>query len=377
MGATQARNQVNDAAYTVLASDRTVAVTALTAARVLTLPAASAYPQGATLTVVDESGACSAVNTVTLARASSSDAINGGAPAVLATPYGYLALESNGSNKWTIVDQPSGAVSALNGGPLAGFRNRVMNGNFAVNQRGQASNSALSAGAYGHDRWKAGANGCTYTFAAATPDTAITVTAGSLQQTVETVHVEGGVYAMSWTGTATARATYTAAGASTTTTTAFAASPIVLPGVNAGLAVTVKFGTGTVGAVQLEPGPIATPFERRPVSIETALCQRYFQMNGGAVASIISGSGSYYINAGFTFPVTMRAVPTLMLVKGAGAVDQPNVASLNITGFTTTYSPPGVFGPGLNGVLVQLVCNATSTGLCEVYLNVIGFSAEL
>ncbi len=100
-----ARTQVNDAPYTVLPSDRTVAVVALTAARTLTLPAASAYPQGATLTVVDESGACSATNTLTLVRVGT-DTINGAMSAVLSSAYCYLALESNGSNKWTIVDQP-------------------------------------------------------------------------------------------------------------------------------------------------------------------------------------------------------------------------------------------------------------------------------
>lgn len=98
-----ARTQVSDAAYTVLTTDRTVAVTALTAPRILTLPAASAYPQGATLTVVDESGACSAAATITIARAGT-DTINGTATAVIASPYGYLALQSNGSNKWTVID---------------------------------------------------------------------------------------------------------------------------------------------------------------------------------------------------------------------------------------------------------------------------------
>jgi len=124
------RTQVADAAYAVLASDRTVAVTALTAARTLTLPAASAYPAGAALTIVDESGACSATSTVTIAAAGT-DTVNGAANAVLAAPYSYLALESNTANKWTVIDGPSGVVSGLNGGPLAGFRNRVINGNFA------------------------------------------------------------------------------------------------------------------------------------------------------------------------------------------------------------------------------------------------------
>ncbi len=98
------RTQVVDAAYAVQPSDRTVAVTALTAGRILTLPAASAYPQGATLTIVDESGACSATSTLTLARAGT-DTINGAAGAAIASPYGYLALQSNGSNKWTVIDQ--------------------------------------------------------------------------------------------------------------------------------------------------------------------------------------------------------------------------------------------------------------------------------
>ena len=40
-----------------------------------------------------------------------SDTINGATSAVLATAYGHLAIESNGSSKWTIVDQK--------GGPLA------------------------------------------------------------------------------------------------------------------------------------------------------------------------------------------------------------------------------------------------------------------
>ena len=99
-----ARTQVNDAAYTILPGDRTVAVVALTGARTLTLPAAAAYPQGATLTVLDESGACSATNTLSISRAGSSDAVNGAAGAVIAAPFGFVALQSNGSNKWTVVD---------------------------------------------------------------------------------------------------------------------------------------------------------------------------------------------------------------------------------------------------------------------------------
>jgi uncharacterized protein YjdB len=99
-----ARTQVSDANYPIQAADRTVAIVALTAARTLTLPAASAFPPGATVTVVDESGACSATNTITVAPAGN-DTISGLASAMLVTAYGYLALQSNGGTKWTVVNR--------------------------------------------------------------------------------------------------------------------------------------------------------------------------------------------------------------------------------------------------------------------------------
>ena len=53
----------------VLTSDRMVAYTALTAARVVSLPASSAYPTGTRLLVIDESGNCSVTKTLTLTAA--------------------------------------------------------------------------------------------------------------------------------------------------------------------------------------------------------------------------------------------------------------------------------------------------------------------
>jgi len=114
---TNTRTAVADAAYTVLTSDRMVAYTSLSAARAVALPAASAYPTGTRLIVIDESGSCSATNTITVNRAGS-DTINGATSAVLATAYGHLAIESNGSSKWTIVDQkgrPAGAAGGNHG----------------------------------------------------------------------------------------------------------------------------------------------------------------------------------------------------------------------------------------------------------------------
>ena len=118
--ASLARTQVADTAYAIQPTDRTVAVIALTEARTLSLPAASVYPQGATLTILDESGAASVALKLTVA-ASGADRINGAAAAAIVAPYGVLALQSNGFDKWTIVDQSTGATPALLGAPVGNF----------------------------------------------------------------------------------------------------------------------------------------------------------------------------------------------------------------------------------------------------------------
>jgi len=72
----------------------------------------------------------------------------------------------------------------------------------------------------------------------------------------------------------------------------------------------------TVTGFQLEPGPVATPFEHRPISAEKALCQRYYQkfevasvLFGGSVAdgTAVGGSQSY-----MPFNTAMRAIPTVL-----------------------------------------------------------------
>ena len=101
---TNTRTAVSDSAYSVQATDRMVAYAALSAARIVTLPAAASYPTGTRLLVIDETGDCSSILTITLSRAGS-DTINGGTSVVINQPYGFVAIESNGSNAWTIIDQ--------------------------------------------------------------------------------------------------------------------------------------------------------------------------------------------------------------------------------------------------------------------------------
>ncbi len=101
---TNTRAAVSDTAYTILATDRMVAYTALSASRAVTLPASSAFPTGTRLIVIDESGNCSVTKTLTLSAAGT-DTIDGAASAVVNQSYGFIGLESDGAGHWTVIDQ--------------------------------------------------------------------------------------------------------------------------------------------------------------------------------------------------------------------------------------------------------------------------------
>lgn len=194
---------------------------------------------------------------------------------------------------------PIHATSGPGATPFA-LRNRIINGSFRINQRSYVSATALGAGAYAHDRWKAGAAGCTYIFAQAANGQQITITAGALQQIIEAASIEGGEYTLSWTGTAQGSVNGGAA----------AASPITVSGLAASANVTVQFGTGTVGEVQFEPGPTATPFEQRPIGFDLAQCQRYYQTTAFYFSQASAGNG-VVITSTLGLPVAMRASPTI------------------------------------------------------------------
>ena len=101
---TNGRTPVSDAAYSALTTDRMIAYTALSAARVVSLPRASAYPTGTRLLIVDETGNCSTTKTLTISP-NGSDVIDGATSAVVNVAYGFIGVESNQSGEWTTVDQ--------------------------------------------------------------------------------------------------------------------------------------------------------------------------------------------------------------------------------------------------------------------------------
>ena len=139
-----------------------------------------------------------------------------------------------------------GAVASINGGPLAGLRNRIINGGFGVNQRAYVSGAAVGAGLYGHDRWKMAASGDTYTFSTTANVTTVTIPAGKvLQQVIEGLNLESGTYTLSWSGTAQGKIGAGSYGASGITGS-----------ITGGTNTTIEFGPGTVSKVQLEFGSI-------------------------------------------------------------------------------------------------------------------------
>jgi len=92
---------VGDAAYPMVAGDRYVYTTAaFSAARIWTLPAASALNKGETIHVADAAGGVTSVNTLSIAR-NGTDTINGGtASLVLNTAKGGALFVTDGVSNW-------------------------------------------------------------------------------------------------------------------------------------------------------------------------------------------------------------------------------------------------------------------------------------
>jgi hypothetical protein len=72
-------------------------------------------------------------------------------------------------------------------------------------------------------------------------------------------------------------------------------------------------GTWGIGNVQLEPGTVATPFERRSYGQELALCQRYYSTESGLTVTNVASAAAYNNMVNVMLPVTMRATPIVNL----------------------------------------------------------------
>jgi hypothetical protein len=255
-------------------------------------------------------------------------------------------------------------VANLNGGPIAGSRNRIINGDMDTDQRNAGAAQTFTAAAalaYSVDRWYGyctGANvtgqqiaGATagqfrYRFTGAASVTGIgfgqrieQLNSADLAGTTATLSVDlanSVLTSVTWTayyattadtfGTlASPTRTQIATGTFTVNSTVTRYSTqISVPGA-ATTGIEILFtvqaqtsGTWTIGDVQLEPGTVATPFERRSYGQELALCQRYYQLIGFGTSLPVTNTQTYGGNVQFN---PMRALPTYAFISANNATN--------------------------------------------------------
>lgn len=104
--------------------------------------------------------------------------------------------------------------------------------------------------------------------------------------------------------------------------------------------------------VQLEAGPVATPFERRPFGTELALCQRYYEKGASSLRqsfpSTIYGNATW-INTVISYKVTKRAITNPSLSTFAFSTNcSPGTQGTNIS---TGWVNNGIdgFTPSIGG----------------------------
>ncbi|MDF2985740.1 MAG: hypothetical protein K0R50_1250 [Eubacterium sp.] len=185
------------------------------------------------------------------------------------------------------------------------LRNAVINNNFLINQRAVSGTVTLSAGQYGHDRWKAGSAGCTYTFTTVNNVTTLTITSGSLKQIIEGKNLYTGTYTLSWTGTSQGKIGTGSYGNSGVTGS-----------VGGGIDLSIEFGIGTLSKVVLNFGGNPFPFLPKSYADELQTCQRYYEIIGTHDCYIYCDNSPRTLI--FDFKTTKRVIPTCKVYDFAG-----------------------------------------------------------
>lgn len=241
------------------------------------------------------------------------------------------------------------AVAGQAGG--VGDRNLLINGNFALNQRVYVTGAATTgANQYTLDRWRIPTSGQSASFGAAAPDRTVMCPASGFEQPIEAGMIAGGVYTLSWTGTATAKVNGVAItnGGNTSVLTS-------------NTQVTIQFASGTVTNAQFELGTTATPYQRRPLATEQMLANRYYQIvTANWRGQLQQASGAVDSNIQWT---PMRGAPTSTPISATG------FSAANIVSDT-------LIGVGQFGARWELVVGLANTDSFVLNRN-FNLSAEL
>lgn len=112
----------------------------------------------------------------------------------------------------------------------------------------------------------------------------------------------------------------------------------------------IQSATFDIWGVQLEQNYQPTPFEQRPIGVELALCQRYYEKSydmataPGTATSTgrtllgISSSGTGYMSMSVPFAVEKRAAPDVTIYDLAGTSGKITYGTNNQTGTVTDIS---------------------------------------
>jgi hypothetical protein len=290
-------------------------------------------------------------------------------------------------------------TSALNGGPLAGTRNRIINGDMRIDQRNAGASVTPTDGQYTLDRWITrvsqsskltvqqssvapagfsnsllvtsssaysivasdffsvsqyveGFNFADFAWGAASAAT-ITISfwvrssltgtfGGSIRNNAEnrsypfsytiaatdtweykSVTIMGDTTG-TWVGSTNGRGAMINWSVGTGSTFSAAANSYTAGNILSSTGATSVVGTSGatfyITGVQLEPGTVATPFERRSYGQELSLCQRYYwKTTNRALNTALDNTK---VGAAVNWPTTMRAAPTIgngSFAAGAGS----------------------------------------------------------
>ena len=310
------------------------------------------------------------------------------------------------------------AVLAQMGNTNQTFRNRIINGAMAIDQRNAgASVSTSSTGVYTVDRWATVAGGTATTWQRVSGSSSgfqyamqITGAASNSQvgiyQRIEAANIwdlAGQTAVLSFTVSSSTLTSlgvqfgYPSASDNWASATTFGYTGLtisstptrvsVLVSVPSGATngLSVQIGTGaltsgtlTITGVQLEAGTTATPFEQRLYGTELQLCQRYYWKNEptGAYFAYASGFSNTSTQAEcyMKFPVRMRAAPTAaysgLRIRVTGA--SPAVTSL-ASNYTSTDSTDIAFNVA-SGLSAGYGCIVQNNGSTSDYIS---FDSEL
>lgn len=322
-----------------------------------------------------------------------------------------LALKANASDVYTktegdaryfkSADVIAPTVSSINAGPLAGFRNVIINGDFDIWQRG-TSHSTVGYGSA--DRWSNLRSGSTCTisrqsFTLGQTDVpnnptyfcraVVTSSAGAANYSVLSQNIEGvrtfagrtvtvsfwakadatrsiAVELSQFFGTGVSASTQVTGigstkvsiGATWQKVTVTATVPSI-SGKTLGaagddwLGLVIWFdagsdynarsqslgqqsGTFDIAQVQIEPGAVATPFERRPPATELSLCRRYGQWVSFNMLFYASVADEY-LETSLSWPEMRRSPVPGALIADPNTSQANNNNATNIIGRATPY----------------------------------------